>query len=353
MNGVIGMTDLALELSQEATQRGYLQTVKDSAASLLTILNEILDFSKIEAGQLQLEDIAFDPRALLAEVEQLLHSRRNAKQLTLTVEASEHMPQAVRGDPGRLRQVLLNLCDNAFKFTTQGGVTLRMYPDASLHVWHFEVRDTGIGIPPEKQKLIFEAFSQADASTTRQFGGTGLGLTICARLVGMMGGRIWVESANERGSTFHFTVTMPPATLASGSKVEPAIASVPEPIHEPVRNILLVEDHPVNQMLARTLLERAGHRVTLAQNGQQAVELFGTARWDLILMDLQMPVMGGIEATQQIRAMERTGTRVPIIAVTANAMEADRTATQLAGMDAHLAKPFNKTTLMEVLTRFT
>lgn len=348
MNGVIGMTDLALELSQDATQREFIQTVKDSAASLLIILNDILDFSKIEAGQLRLENIAFDPRALFTGLGQSLRARLESKQLSFMLDVSPELPPSVLGDPGRLRQVLNNLSDNAIKFTAQGGLTLRVSAGDSADEWHFAMRDTGIGIPAEKQKLIFDAFSQADASTTREFGGSGLGLTICARLVGMMGGRIWVESMTGQGSTFHFTVNMPQATAAPV-----AVLSEPGPVHAPSRNVLLVEDHPVNQILARTLLERAGHTVTLAENGQQAVELFGTAHWDLILMDLQMPVMGGIEAARQIRAMEVLGTRVPIIAVTANAMEADRCATELAGMDAHLAKPIDKTILLEMLTRFT
>ena len=355
MNGVIGMTDLALEMAQDTTQRSYLQTVKSSAASLLTILNEILDFSKIEAGQLRMENIAFEPRGLLTELVRSLQGRLDSKQLTFHLDVSTDMPALVSGDPGRLRQVLLNLCDNAIKFTAQGGLTLRVYADAQADHWHFALRDTGMGIPADKQKLIFDAFSQADASTTREFGGTGLGLTICARLVGMMGGRIWVESEYKRGSTFHFTVHLPAVARVAEIALDPAATALPVPdvASAQGRNILLVEDHPVNQMLARTLLERAGHKVTLAENGKQAIELFDTARWDLILMDLQMPVMGGIEATRQIRAMELPGTRVPIIAVTANAMETDRVATELAGMDAHLAKPFNKTTLLEVLTRFT
>jgi CheY-like chemotaxis protein len=270
------------------------------------------------------------------------------------VELSPLLPAAVYGDPGRLRQVLLNLCDNAIKFTAQGGLILRLQPAEEPSHWHFQVVDSGIGIPPEKQKLIFEAFSQADASTTREFGGTGLGLTICARLVGMMGGRIWVQSTPGQGSNFHFTVHLPVAT-AQRLSPQPA-AELPTQTSQPIRqgrSIMLVEDHPVNQLLARTLLEKWGHTVTLAENGREAVDLFGTAQWDLILMDLQMPVMGGIEATQHIRAMEAPGTRVPIIAVTANAMDSDRAAAEHAGMDAHLSKPFNISRLQEVLTRFT
>jgi CheY-like chemotaxis protein len=202
-----------------------------------------------------------------------------------------------------------------------------------------------MGIPLEKQQLIFEAFNQTDTSTTREFGGTGLGLTICARLVEMMGGRMWVESAPGAGSTFFFQVL-----LQNGmAPVEAPVAPAPEPR---ALKILLVEDHPINQMLARTLLEKWGHQVTLAENGQLAVKAYSQQPWDVILMDLQMPVMGGLEAAQKIRAMEPPGRRVPIIAVTANTTDSDREATEAAGMDGHLAKPFNAALLNSLLTRF-
>lgn len=350
MNGVIGMTELALELAQDATQRSYLETVKGSAAALLTILNEVLDFSKIEAGQLQIESLDFNPGQLLQDLGLALRGRLATKQLTWTLDLPPDLPLTVRTDPGRLRQVLLNLCDNAIKFTATGGLTLRVYRESTEEapdLWHFEVRDTGIGIAPEKQNLIFEAFSQADASTTREFGGTGLGLTISSRLVSLMGGRMWVSSDLGVGSTFHFTLRLEPA------QAKATVAPTPEAVPStPPLNILLVEDHPVNQMLARTLLERWGHRVTLAENGQKALDIFDQMPWDLVLMDLQMPVMGGIEAAQRIRAMEPVGRRVPIVAVTANAMDSDREASEQAGMDAHLAKPFNVASLSATLAQF-
>ena len=356
MNGVIGMTELALEMATDTTQRGYLQTVRYSAESLLTILNEILDFSKIEAGQLDIEQIDFAPRQLLEALPVALKARLVAKQLALTLDLRADMPKMLCGDPGRLRQILLNLCDNAIKFTAVGGLTVRAYPEpAAGHpdIWHWEVTDTGIGIPVEKQALIFEAFSQADASTTREFGGTGLGLTISSRLARLMGGRMWVQSEPGSGSTFHFTVRLGAATALPNAAPQSLAAATVFSMHVArTLNILLVEDHPVNQLLARTLLERKGHRVTLAENGQKAVDIFWQETWDLVLMDLQMPVMGGIEAAKLIRAQEPKGTHVPIIAVTANAMESDREATELAGMDAHLAKPFNMASLDAILAQF-
>jgi CheY-like chemotaxis protein len=207
------------------------------------------------------------------------------------------------------------------------------------------VKDTGIGVPPDKQKGIFEAFSQADTSTTRQFGGTGLGLTICSRLVALMGGRIWIDSEGGAGSTFHFTIKVQPVhTVPVAQPEQPSTAA---PVVRPLL-ILLVEDHPINQMLATTLLKKWGHTVVLAKNGQEAVDQFPTQAWDLVLMDMQMPVMGGLEATRLIRAIE-SDRKTPIIAMTANAMESDRQACLDAGMNAHLAKPFSAPALQAVI----
>ncbi len=395
MNGVIGMTDLALERATDPAQRDYLNTVVSSAQSLMVILNEILDFSKIEAGQLTIEHVPFDLRQVLSDTLASLDGRTRLKGLTLALDLPAEMPALMRGDPGRIRQVLTNLCDNAIKFTQVGGLSVRLQVTA-IAGGEFEaqvsVQDTGVGIPAAKQKLIFEAFSQADASTTRQYGGTGLGLTICARLVELMGGRIWVDSEMDKGSTFNFTVklqqadgaeiaaaandfsdlpdTAPP--MAPPSLPEPAdLKAVPAP--EPSQpasvgrvpevttttsatirtlRILLVEDHPVNQILATTLLKKWGHTVVLADNGQKAVDLFPSDTWDLVLMDMQMPVMGGLEATQMIRNREPANQRTPIIAVTANAMEADREACLAAGMDDFLSKPFNSAALERLLARY-
>ncbi len=357
MNGVIGMTELALDTSLNDVQRGYLTAVRNSARSLMVILNDVLDFSKIEAGKLHIEEAAFALEPSVREVLQSIRARAEKKGLVLQCTMAHDLPVTVRGDSVRIGQVLTNLCDNAIKFTSQGevAVTLSARPlaEQAMEI-QFSVRDTGIGIPPEKQQAVFEAFSQADASTTREFGGTGLGLTICVRLVQLMGGRIWLESTPGVGSTFHFTVrvyvpeVLPTAT-ALPVEVLPSVASDHMQIH--AYQVLLVEDHPINQMLATTLLKKWGHAVTLAKNGQEAVDLFPAQHWDLVLMDMQMPVMGGLEATRVIRANEPAGQRTPIIAMTANAMEADRQACLDAGMDEHLAKPFNAPALQAMLAR--
>jgi PAS domain S-box-containing protein len=353
MNGVIGMTDLALDLVHNPTQREYLRIVKSSAQSLMVILNDVLDFSKIEAGKLTIEAVPFALSQTIEETLKTLRSRASQKGLVLDSSLQPGLPSDVVGDPVRLGQVLTNLCDNAIKFTGHGGVYVSVGAALAVggaHMLQFDVRDTGIGIPPEKQQGVFAAFSQADTSTTRRFGGTGLGLTICARLVELMGGRIWVDSVEGQGSTFHFTLQVQAAQGVA--RTSPTDASdAPEPAR--TLQVLLVEDHPINQMLATTLLKKWGHSVVLAKNGQEAVNLFGTQDWDIVLMDMQMPVMGGLEATRLIRAAERLGRHTPILAMTANAMEADRQACMAAGMDDHLAKPFNAQSLQALLVRYT
>ena len=351
MNGVIGMTDLVLELEQSPTQREYLRIVKSSAQSLMVILNDVLDFSKIEAGKLTIEAVRF---ALPQTIEESLKALRNrAKQKGLVLENSlqPDLPAEVLGDPVRLRQVLTNLCDNAIKFTERGSIHVGVHcaPHAQGYELHFTVRDTGIGIPEEKQAHVFEAFSQADTSTTRRFGGTGLGLTICARLVELMGGKMWLDSGEGLGSCFHFTmqVNRAQALVERVVPAQPATAPAARSLQ-----VLLVEDHPINQMLATTLLKKWGHTVVLAQNGQEAVDLFATQAWDIVLMDMQMPIMGGLDATRLIRAAEPAALHTPIVAMTANAMESDRQACLQAGMDDHLAKPFSATGLQGMLERY-
>jgi CheY-like chemotaxis protein/anti-sigma regulatory factor (Ser/Thr protein kinase) len=282
--------------------------------------------------------------------------RAEKKGLVLHHQLAPGSPELVRADPGRIRQVLTNLCDNAIKFTQQGSVNVHIegtpLSGGGFEI-HFAVKDTGIGIPPEKQQGVFGAFNQADTSTTREFGGTGLGLTICARLVELMGGRIWVESEPGDGSTFHFTVRTQAITQAAKpTKLHAMALEQASPGSQEARNnlqILLVDDQPINQLLAKTLLTKWGHSVVAANNGQEAVDLAMSRSWDLVLMDMQMPVMGGVQATQLIRAREPAGQRIPIIAMTANAMESDRLACLTAGMDGHLAKPFNSATLQALV----
>jgi PAS domain S-box-containing protein len=491
MNGIIGMTDLALDTPLDATQREYLGIVRSSAESLLVILNDLLDFSKIEAGKFHIESIPFNLPASIAETLKAIGVRAEKKGLRLRVELPPGLPVQVEGDPGRIRQVLTNLCDNAIKFTARGEITVSAaatpLDDGDCRV-DVSVRDTGIGIPADKQAHIFEAFTQADTSTTRKYGGTGLGLTICTRLVHLMGGDIRVDSVPGAGSTFHFSVRVrcvatpeaevpPPIGAWAGQRAlvadqfEPSRkslvywlsawgfevdqatggaealalaaarakdgrpfhlilldAGLPAPdgfafasalrecgladglgmvmlttgghrgdsgqcralgirgyLTKPVTalelratiarvlaaptetsettlvtrhdlkewlrplEVLLVEDHLVNQKLAHTLLENAGHRVTLANDGREAVERFGEGPWDIVLMDMQMPVMGGIEATRRIRAAEAPGRRTPIIAMTANAMDDDRRACLEAGMDDHLPKPIDAARLLRTI----
>lgn len=499
LNGVIGMTELALDTRLDNEQRHYLRTVKSSAEALLALLNDVLDFSKIEAGKIQFETISFSPARILQEAARTMAVGAHKKGLELVLGIGAGVPERVIGDPTRLRQVFLNLLGNAIKFTEQGEIEARVdlvrQEGASVYL-HCAVRDTGIGIPEGRQRAIFEAFSQADSSTTRRYGGTGLGLAICSRLVQLMGGEIALESQEGQGSRFHFTarfgldpdvpggragaafaglralVLMPPGSAIreileclqrlgvavscseDGAAARDALlkarqlqypyqyvlvdAAMPAPwqegwvshwlaqappeklvmllTHEHARQgldelqarqlgscllkpvapedilellnwfqsaaaaggfelapfelgqkqaraaqpleVLLVEDNPVNQELARRLIEKEGHRVRVANHGGEALALFEQHRFDVIFMDMQMPVMGGIEATEAIRAKEMRRSwvvsdgglrQVPIIAMTANAMAGDRERCLEAGMNDYLTKPLRLEELRRVL----
>jgi two-component system sensor histidine kinase/response regulator len=500
LNGVIGMTELALDTQLTAEQRDYLETVKASGDSLLTVINDILDFSKIEAGKIDIEAVDFDLRELLDSAMKALALRADEKGLELLCEVAAEVPETVRGDSTRLRQVINNLVGNAIKFTEQGEVALRIQVkgrEGSEAMFQFSVADTGIGIPEGKQTLIFDAFSQADTSTTRKYGGTGLGLTISARLVRMMGGEIWVESQVGRGSQFHFTVrlgmagskeikigtTAPPELLRdvrvlvvddnetnrrilkgmllrwqmkptcasaaqaaleelsvayesgkpfaliltdmnmpgmNGFEMVEAIRKRPELatatimmltssghrgdaarckalgvaayLLKPVRQselreaiarvlgarpqdgviplvtrfslqdarapeeslrVLLAEDNLVNQRLAVRLLEKRGHRVAVAENGVEALKALEKEKFDLVLMDVQMPEMDGLEATAAIREKERgTGMRQAIVALTAHAMKGDREKCIAGGMDEYLTKPIRPQDLDQLLEKY-
>jgi CheY-like chemotaxis protein len=324
----------------------------------MVILNDILDFSKIEAGKLNIEAVEFSLADLVQESLKSLVARAEKKALRLTCTLAPGLPARVVGDPVRIRQVLTNLCDNAIKFTAHGGVVVEITAepgvsaDGNLTV-EIAVRDTGIGIDPDKQSGVFAAFHQADTSITRQFGGTGLGLTICARLVELMGGRIWLESVPGQGSTFRFTVHVNAPDTDSAHLASPTpTPQAPALPDSSAMLVLLVEDHPINQMLVKTLLGNWGHTVVVANNGQEAVDLFPNRPWSAVLMDMQMPVMGGLDATRALRLLEGTAQHTPIIAMTANAMEADRQACLDAGMDDYLAKPFNATALQAMLVRY-
>ena len=349
MNGVLGMLDLALDASDEAERRECVATARSSAESLLVIINDILDFSKIEAGKVEVETVSFDLGEQLSLVMRTLAAQAARKSLVMQLQVAPGVPARLTGDPLRLRQVLLNLLSNAIKFTHEGSVTLRVEraEGASGERLHFSVIDTGIGIPADKHGLVFEAFAQQDSSTTRGYGGTGLGLSIASRLTGLMGGHISLDSAPGLGSTFR--VDLP---LRRGDS-EPAAAAAPAESEQGAAagqglSVLLVEDHPGNQKVATVVLQRAGHRVTVAHNGVEAIEKVAEGGFDLVLMDMQMPVMGGVEAAL-IRQMEEELGRlpVPIFAMTANAQEEDRTACLEAGMNDFLTKPLLPRVLRE------
>jgi signal transduction histidine kinase/CheY-like chemotaxis protein len=496
MNGIMGMTELALDTDLTAEQREYLTIVKSSADALLTIINDILDFSKIEAGKLDLEALPFTLRECIGTMLKPLALRADQKGLELFCSIAPEVPDAVVGDPDRLRQILINLIGNAIKFTERGEVILHIERESQTDddvCLHFAVQDTGIGIPAEKQRLIFEPFTQADGSTTRAYGGTGLGLAISTRLVRLMGGRIWVDSEVGRGSVFHFTARfgLQPAAATAPAPVEPvrvrdlpvlivddnatnrrilmevltawhmqptavesgraALAALrqaheagepfqlvlldammpemdgftlaeqvracpdlagvivmmlssatqgrdalrcreigiaahltkpvtrwdlwqaiqgvlgatpstvegtaPVPHQTPAESrrclhILLAEDNVVNQRLAVRMLEKRGHTVVVAANGEAALAALQQEMFDLVLMDVQMPIMGGLEATAAIRARERaTGAHIPIIAMTAHAMQGDREKCLAAGMDDYIAKPLKAEELYAVIAR--
>jgi TMAO reductase system sensor TorS len=353
MNGILGMTELALGTELSAEQRDYLATVKRSAESLLTILNDILDFSKIEAGKLEIEPIAFRPRECLEKVEKLLGFRACEKGLDLRTEIRDDVPEWVVGDPTRVGQVLLNLVGNAVKFTERGWVAIEVSASpagADGMLLTFSVRDTGIGIAPANLKRIFEAFSQADGSMTRRFGGTGLGLTISSRLAAMMGGGIGVDSQPGEGSCFHFSALVQRTGEAGPHMLERAERRT-DPSLRPL-SVLVAEDNRVNQKVVTHLLEKQGHRVTIASNGREALEKLLPGGFDAILMDVQMPEMNGLEAARAIRRAERgSGRHIPILAMTAHAMKGDRERCLASGMDGYVSKPIRSQELLDALQR--
>ncbi len=355
MNGIVGMTELVLETELTPQQREHLGMVKACAESLLDIINDILDFSKIEAGKLDLQALQFDVRDTVESTVKFLEMRASEKGLELESHVEATVPQTLLGDPGRLRQILINLTGNAVKFTEQGKVIVRLEcepPDGTFIVLHFSVKDPGIGIPREKHETIFDAFTQADGSTARRHGGTGLGLTISKRLVELMGGRIWVESEPGQGSTFHFTARLKagkPARLSPPTSLDHKNLPAPTAEERKLR-VMLVEDNPVNQTLALRLLEKHGHQVTVVGDGRKALATMGRDRFDIVLMDVQMPEMDGFEATAVIREREQSiGGHLPIIAMTAHAMKGDRERCLSAGMDGYVSKPIRIQELFMVI----
>jgi len=357
MNGVIGMVDLLMETELKEEQLEYTEIIRKSADALVTVINDILDFTKMESGKMEMEEHPFELQNCIKEVFSLFSMEAGKKDLELVYFIDEAIPPIIYGDMARLRQVLINLISNAVKFTHQGGVYLMVSlreraEDDSLMI-EFAVKDTGIGITPDKQNRLFQPFSQLDSSMTRKYGGTGLGLAICKSLVEMMGGSIYVESTEEKGATFIFTIrTSEPESddgmMGMGDDLPVSLPSAKD--EEPL--ILVVDDHPVNQKLMVSMLGKLGLRAEVAEDGRQAVDkIRANPVYRLIFMDLQMPVMDGLEATALIREMQPQGYRPVIIAMTANVMEGIRSRCREAGMDDYISKPVNMKSVKEILMK--
>ncbi|MGM0594712.1 MAG: response regulator [Pseudomonadota bacterium] len=351
MNGIIGMVKLLLRGNPREDQLDYIDAINLSSEQLLLLINDILDISKIEAGKLQLEPHDFALDSLIDEIVKLFELRASEKSLTLEQRFTPGTPVWLHGDATRLRQVLLNLISNAIKFTHEGGVQILVTGDtlpgerARIRI---AVTDTGVGIPRERAEQIFEEFTQLDMGTSRRYEGTGLGLAISKRLVSAMGGELALSASSDQGSTFTVTLELP---LACEGRSESSAPERPTPLDRTL-TILLAEDNPINSKVAQTLLEQEGHRVELAQNGTEALDLLRRNHFDLVLMDLHMPVMDGIEATRCIRQLDDPAkARIPVIALTANIMQEERERCLEAGMDNFLAKPFTPEKLEDMINQ--
>jgi two-component system, sensor histidine kinase and response regulator len=352
LNGVIGMTSVLLETPLAPEQKDYVETIRRSGDALLVVLNDILDFSKIEAGRLDLETVPFDVRLAASEALEIVQEVAHQKGLRLVLRAAPEVPGLVYGDPGRVRQILLNYLTNAVKFTQEGEVRVDIENAGDL--LRFSVTDTGIGLSEQQQQKLFAPFAQADSSTTRRFGGTGLGLAICRRLAELMGGQVGLSSELGKGSCFWFTASLPSCGAEEVRPVTPDRLkhdAAKQPRLE--ARVLVAEDNITNQKVVRLLLERLGCRVEMVGNGREAVEAVARDQFDLVLMDCQMPELDGYEASRQIRQAERgTGRQIPIIALTANALRGEREQCVAAGMDDHVAKPVRFETLAAVLSKW-
>ncbi|MEB0177660.1 MULTISPECIES: ATP-binding protein [unclassified Undibacterium] len=355
MNGIMGMIELCLDTELDEEQTKFLEMANHSANNLLVIINDILDFSKIEANKIELESIAIAPQALLTGLCQSTGFAAQKKALVLNCTFSPQLPASILGDPVRLSQIVNNLLSNAIKFTDHGRIELQAQTalDTAGRTWlHISVSDSGIGIPEAEQARIFDAFSQQDVSTTRRFGGTGLGLSISSRLAQLMGGSITLVSAPNQGSCF--TLSLPielPSSAAAATLAEPGDSSATTQALRRLR-VLIAEDNVVNQTLILTLLGKLGHQTTLATNGMEALQCWQQGDFDLILMDMQMPVMSGMAASREIRRLEQqqaTAKAIPIYALTASAMPSEQEEALAAGIDGYLTKPINRQALHAVL----
>lgn len=351
MNGVIGLASLLEKTSLNEEQQKYLSAIQKSSENLLVILNDILDFSKIEAGKLTFESIPFNLIDQLESTHQIMCVRANERMLTLNMEIADDVPSEIIGDPFRLNQILINLIGNGLKFTKEGGVCIRVSSkerNAQKVKLRFEIQDTGIGIPEDKMDAVFSSFTQASVSTTRKFGGTGLGLTISKQLVETMGGALTVESTYGEGSTFSFELSFELSAdetiddeQSSGSNMDKKLADLKG------LKVLLVEDNDINQLVALSVLEKWGLNADLATNGAEAVKAFQNNPFDVVLMDIHMPEMDGYEATLKIRELEYgSGIHTPIIAMTASALIGDNLKCLQVGMDDYISKPFDPENLL-------
>jgi len=374
MNAIVGMIDMTLDTSLNEEQRDNLNTAKEAAENLLNLINDILDLSKVEAGKITLEEIDVNIGNVIKSICKGLSVLARNKNLELLWDIDDKVPYLVKGDPVRLRQIIINLVNNAIKFTSQGKVEVKVKTisqEGDNCELLFSIADTGIGISKEKQATVFEVFTQADESITRRYGGTGLGLAISKRLVEMMGGRIGVESEVNKGSTFSFTANLKikqkdapvltpieidgrerpaPIVLDTTQKEPVASAEVTAPPAGPRLRILLAEDNLINQKITVKIIEKKGWLIKTVDDGQKAVEIIGKETFDVILMDVQMPVMDGFKATQAIRVQEQqNGKHIPIIAMTAHAMEGDEKRCLDSGMDGYVSKPIDRNRLFEII----
>jgi PAS domain S-box-containing protein len=364
MNAVIGFTDMLLEANLDETQIEYAEMIKSSGAMLLTLINDILDFSKIEARELTIEAIDFCPQKIVSDVCDLIRPKIDSRRIQIEYRIEKDLPRFVKGDPARFQQILLNLVDNAAKFTTAGKITVGLMVEKTEDnkiMLHGIIKDSGIGIPQDKLDTIFNPFQQADGSTTRKYGGSGLGLTICRQLAKLMGGNIWAADQVSIGSELHFTAWVERSEpklsegrdgIGSEKKNPSGQAKVNSPKQgRPSASVslLIAEDHPVNQKLIQAILTKAGYQVELANNGREAFEKFCTSsgQYDLVFMDVQMPEMDGLEATRKIRS--EGFEQIPIIAMTAHAMKGDREMCLAAGMNDYIAKPIKKEIVFELV----
>ena len=360
MNGIVGMTELAMEEEMAPVLREYLEVIRLSADSLMRVINDILDYSKIESGKLNIENIHFDYKNFMDDIVRIFSPQAKAKGLDFRYIPSPDIPRQMIGDPVRIRQIIMNLLSNALKFTKKGFIEVSTCLDTETEPpqVYFHITDSGIGIPLKKQHLLFRSFTQVDSSTTRKYGGTGLGLAICAYLTSSMGGMIDVKSRANKGSTFSFHLP-----LNSPEPVQSELAPVThqeelkqEKIRHPHQDgplILLMEDNRVNQLLAVRTMEKAGYQVITAENGKEGLQLFREKNPDIVLMDIQMPILDGYDTAREIRKIEGlTKTPVPIIALTALALAEDREKILNAGIDDFLGKPVSPIDLKKILHKY-